>query len=42
MPLPMSLYSSPLSRSAKTLKITWGDILIEPKGVRPLVREHLR
>ncbi|ORY73408.1 histidine phosphatase superfamily [Leucosporidium creatinivorum] len=42
VPLPMSLYSSPLSRSARTLEITWEDILIEPRGVRPLVREHLR
>ncbi|KAM0793388.1 hypothetical protein ACM66B_000841 [Microbotryomycetes sp. NB124-2] len=41
-PLPQTLYSSPLSRSAKTLELTWGDILIEKYGVRPLVKERLR
>ncbi|KAL8286550.1 hypothetical protein RQP46_004567 [Phenoliferia psychrophenolica] len=42
IPLPKTLYSSPLSRSASTLNITWKDILIDPKGVRPQFRENFR
>jgi len=42
VPLPQSLYSSPLSRAASTLEITWEDILIENGEVIPLVIEHLR
>lgn len=48
VPLPTSLYSSPLSRSAATLNLTWSDILIEPhpdsetKAVVPLIKERLR
>ena len=36
MPLPQSLYSSPLRRAAATLDITFGDIVLS-KGVRPVV-----
>ncbi|KAI5480842.1 hypothetical protein MNV49_006651 [Pseudohyphozyma bogoriensis] len=36
------LYSSPLSRAASTLAITWRDILIEPLGLAPLFKENLR
>lgn len=42
VPFPQTLYSSPLSRAASTLRITWEDILIKPQGVSPLFREHLR
>lgn len=42
MPLPQSLYSSPLSRSASTLNITWNDILIDLKGLRPTFKEGFR
>ncbi|GAA5826790.1 hypothetical protein JCM5353_003237 [Sporobolomyces roseus] len=42
VPLPQKLYSSPLSRAASTLEITWNDILIDNGQVRPLVIEHLR
>ncbi|GAA6061935.1 hypothetical protein JCM10212_001503 [Sporobolomyces blumeae] len=42
VPLPQKLYSSPLSRSAKTLELTWGDVLIENGDVTPLIVEHLR
>lgn len=41
-PTPLSLYSSPLSRSASTLHLTWHDILIQPKGVTPVFKENLR
>ncbi|KAK4057644.1 putative phosphoglycerate mutase pmu1 [Microbotryomycetes sp. JL221] len=42
VPLPESLYSSPLSRSAKTLELTWQDVVIEPRRIRPLFKERLR
>lgn len=41
-PLPEVLYSSPLRRSAATLELTWRDILIEPKGMRPIFKEMAR
>lgn len=42
-PLPQSFYSSPLSRAASTLEITWSDILEERHyHKKPLIREHLR
>ncbi|KAK4055276.1 putative phosphoglycerate mutase pmu1 [Microbotryomycetes sp. JL201] len=41
-PLPERIYSSPLSRSARTLELTWHDILIDKRGVKPLVKERLR
>lgn len=42
VPLPTELYSSPLTRAASTLEITWGDLLLEDGLVRPLFVEHLR
>lgn len=42
IPLPQTLYSSPLSRSASTLNITWKDILIDPKRMRPIFVENFR
>lgn len=36
VPLPETLYSSPMRRSAYTLNITWGDILLN-KGYVPYV-----
>ncbi|KDQ16130.1 hypothetical protein BOTBODRAFT_130372 [Botryobasidium botryosum FD-172 SS1] len=42
VPLP-SLYSSPLSRAASTLEITFNDIMIsEPPHARPLIVENFR
>ena len=41
VPLPQTMYSSPLRRSADTLKITWSDILLD-KGVRPVFKENWR
>lgn len=40
VPLPQSLYTSPLQRSLNTLRITWSDILLD--SLRPLVRERWR
>lgn len=39
IPLPQSLYSSPLQRAARTLEITWDDILLQKhhKSIRPIV-----
>jgi broad specificity phosphatase PhoE len=42
IPLPQSLYSSPLRRAARTLEITWGDILLKRAHhlglpIRPIV-----
>ncbi|GAA6010130.1 hypothetical protein JCM11491_005353 [Sporobolomyces phaffii] len=42
VPLPSNLYSSPLSRAASTLEITWKDLLIDSGQARPLFFEHLR
>ncbi|GAA5980239.1 hypothetical protein JCM11641_005516 [Rhodosporidiobolus odoratus] len=43
VPLPQSLYSSPLSRAASTLDITWQDVLLGMEtGVEPLFVEGLR
>ncbi|CEQ38919.1 SPOSA6832_00375 [Sporobolomyces salmonicolor] len=42
VPLPQRLYSSPLSRAASTLNITWKDILIDQGEVTPLFVEHMR
>ncbi|GAA5877258.1 hypothetical protein JCM16303_006217 [Sporobolomyces ruberrimus] len=42
VPLPSRLYSSPLSRAALTLDITWSDLLIDNGEQRPLFIEHLR
>lgn len=39
-PVPLSHYSSPLSRSASTLEISWNDVSDE--GVRPVFKESLR
>lgn len=39
-PLPQVLYSSPMRRAASTLKITWGDILLQKKSFVPIFREH--
>ena len=36
IPLPLTLYSSPMRRSASTLNITWHDILLD-KGYLPYV-----
>lgn len=41
LPLPQSLYSSPMRRAASTLQLTWDDLLIS-KGVTPIIKEHLR
>ncbi|KLT44325.1 phosphoglycerate mutase-like protein [Cutaneotrichosporon oleaginosum] len=41
VPLPQVLYSSPLSRAAETLRITWADILLH-KGFMPVVMEQWR
>ncbi|SCV68390.1 BQ2448_511 [Microbotryum intermedium] len=41
IPLPDRLYSSPFTRAADTLRITWHDILLN-KGVKPLIMERLR
>ncbi|GAA5913522.1 hypothetical protein JCM8208_000700 [Rhodotorula glutinis] len=40
VPLPQSLYSSPLSRAMSTLEITWSDLLFS--RVTPVVKESLR
>lgn len=40
-PLPQALYSSPFSRAAATLHITWHDILLD-KGFVPVVMEQWR
>lgn len=37
VPLPETLYSSPMRRAAQTLNITWSDILLN-KGYLPYVR----
>ncbi|GAA5895129.1 hypothetical protein JCM5296_000888 [Sporobolomyces johnsonii] len=42
VPLPQRLYSSPLSRAASTLNITWKDILIDQGEVTPMIVEHMR
>ncbi|GMG34056.1 unnamed protein product [Ambrosiozyma monospora] len=41
-PLPQSMYVSPLSRCGDTLVLTWGDLLLEPGYIRPIVKEGLR
>ncbi|SCZ90286.1 BZ3500_MvSof-1268-A1-R1_Chr1-3g01894 [Microbotryum saponariae] len=41
VPLPERLYSSPFTRAADTLQITWHDILLN-KGLKPLILERLR
>lgn len=41
VPLPQSLYSSPLQRSAKTLFRTWSDILLN-NGTLPIFKEGFR
>ena len=40
VPLPQSLYASPLQRSLRTLQITWSDILLD--SIKPTIREHWR
>lgn len=42
VPLPSRLYSSPLRRSARTLELTWSDILIDTRKVTPLIQENWR
>ncbi|GAA5899462.1 uncharacterized protein JCM6883_005228 [Sporobolomyces salmoneus] len=42
VPLPSKLYSSPLTRAASTLEITWKNLLIENGDVTPLFVEHFR
>ncbi|KAF8468813.1 phosphoglycerate mutase family protein [Kalaharituber pfeilii] len=42
-PLPQSFYSSPLSRAAETLEITWRDITLNKRNyVKPIIKEKLR
>ncbi|ORX37383.1 histidine phosphatase superfamily [Kockovaella imperatae] len=41
VPLPQTLYSSPLRRSASTLNITWHDILLN-RGHVPRIKENFR
>jgi broad specificity phosphatase PhoE len=41
VPLPQVLYSSPFSRAAATLEITWRDILLD-RGFLPVVMEQWR
>ncbi|GAA5834362.1 hypothetical protein JCM9279_004295 [Rhodotorula babjevae] len=40
VPLPQSLYSSPLSRAMSTLEITWRELLFS--RIKPVVKESLR
>ncbi|PSR74097.1 hypothetical protein PHLCEN_2v10053 [Hermanssonia centrifuga] len=43
IPLPQTLYTSPLTRAADTLNITWADILIDKKDFpKPVIIEWLR
>ena len=47
VPVPRSLYSSPLRRSADTLNITWSDILLNPsdesqQAIVPTIKENFR
>lgn len=43
VPLPQSFYSSPFTRSADTLNITWGDFVLNRPGAPvPVVIEGLR
>ncbi|KAG9002664.1 hypothetical protein FRB94_003699 [Tulasnella sp. JGI-2019a] len=39
MPLPTQLLCSPFTRTADTCKITFGDMMIGPGKVRPLIIE---
>lgn len=41
IPLPETLYSSPMRRSASTLNITWSDILLN-QGYVPYIKEGFR
>lgn len=41
-PVPETFYSSPLQRSAKTLEITWSDLVLKPKRVKPIIVEGFR
>ena len=38
-PLPQRLYSSPLTRAAMTMELVYGDILMSPKSIKPLIVE---
>ena len=40
VPLPQTLYSSPMRRSAQTLNITWSDILLDKQ--KPYVSQTPR
>lgn len=46
LPLPTKLFSSPFTRSAQTLLLTWNDILVSQdpakRVLQPLVKENLR
>ncbi|KAF8433629.1 histidine phosphatase superfamily, partial [Terfezia claveryi] len=43
VPMPKSFYSSPLSRAAATLEITWKDITLNKKDYpKPIIKEKLR
>jgi len=42
LPLPSQLFSSPFVRAVETCKITFGDILIANRKVRPFIIEMLR
>jgi broad specificity phosphatase PhoE len=43
IPIPQRFYSSPLSRAASTLNLTWSDIIIDvPRYVHPIFLEDLR
>ncbi|RPB27838.1 phosphoglycerate mutase family protein [Terfezia boudieri ATCC MYA-4762] len=43
VPMPQSFYSSPLSRAAATLEITWKDITLNRKDYpKPIIKEKLR
>ncbi|KAI5812352.1 putative GPI anchored protein [Pyronema omphalodes] len=42
MPRPEGYYSSPLSRAASTLEITWSDISLDHRNTKAIIKEGLR
>ena len=42
VPLPQQFYCSPMRRAARTLTVTWRDILLEPKQLKPKFMEGIR
>ncbi|KAL8283657.1 hypothetical protein RQP46_005452 [Phenoliferia psychrophenolica] len=42
VPLPRSLYCSPMRRAARTLTVTWRDILLGPAGLQPKFMDGIR